>query len=60
LLNLEFEIEDRGSLIASCDESIERYLVDTYGKRFDKEHQFVTAAYCEEERKIVRNTDVWW
>ena len=60
LLNLEFEVEDRGSLIASCDEPIERYLMDTYGARYDKEHQFVTSAFCEEEKKIVRNTDVWW
>ena len=60
LLNLEFEVEDRGSIIASCDEAIERYLMDTYGMQYDNEHQFVTSAFCEEEKKIVRNTDVWW
>lgn len=60
LLNLEFEVGDRGSIIPSCDEAIERYLMDTYGARYDKEHQFVTSAFCEEEKKIVRNTDVWW
>ena len=60
LLSLEFETTDRGSLISSCDEYIERYLLDTYGTRYDKEHQFVTSAYCEEEKKVVRNTDVWW
>jgi hypothetical protein len=59
LLNLEFETTDRGSLISSCDEYIERYLRDTYGTRYDNEHQFVTPAYCEEEKKIIRNTDVW-
>ena len=36
LLNLEFETKDRGSLISSCDEYIERYLMDTYGTRYDK------------------------
>lgn len=60
LLNLEFETKDRGSLIPSCDAYIGRYLMDTYGTRYDKEQQFVTPAYCEEEKKIVRNTDVWW
>jgi len=60
LLNLEFETKDRGSIMPSCDGYIERYLMDTYGTRYDKEHQFVTPAYCEEERKIARNTDVWW
>lgn len=60
LLNLEFETEDRGLVISRCDEYIEQYLIDTYSKKYDKEHQFVTAAYCEEEKKIVRNTDVWW
>jgi len=60
LLNLEFETTDRGSLISSCDENIERYLMDTYGTKYDKEHQFVTPAYCEEERKIIRNIDTWW
>jgi len=60
LLNLEFETKDHGALIPSCDDYIERYLMDTYGTRYDKEHQFVTPAYCEEEKKIVRNTDVWW
>ena len=60
LLNHEFETTDRGSLISSCDEYIERYLMNTYGTRYDKEHQFVTPAYCEEERKIIRNTDAWW
>ena len=60
LLSLEFEITDRGSLIPSCDEHIDRYLMDTYGARYDKEHQFVTSAFCEEAKTIVRNTDVWW
>jgi hypothetical protein len=60
LLNLEFEVENRALLIASCDEPIERYIMDTYGARYDKEHQFVTSAFCEEAKEIVRNTGVWW
>jgi hypothetical protein len=60
LLNLEFETTDRGSLISGCDEHIGRYLMDTYGTRYNKEHQFVTSAYCEEEKEIVLNTKVWW
>jgi hypothetical protein len=60
LLSLEFETTDRASLISSCDEYIERYLMDTYGTSYSKEHQFITPAYCEEEKKIIRNADVWW
>jgi DNA-directed RNA polymerase subunit RPC12/RpoP len=60
LLSLEFQTTDRGSLISRCDEYIEKYLMDAYGTGYDKENQFVTTAYCEEEKKIIRNTDVWW
>jgi hypothetical protein len=28
--------------------------------KYDKEQQFVTPAYCEEERKIIHNTEAWW
>ena len=60
LLNYEFQTNDRTSMISSCDEKIGRYLMDTYGTRYDKEDQFITPAYCEEERNIIRNTNVWW
>lgn len=59
LLNIEFETTDRGSSISRCDEDIERYLMETYGKSYDREHQFVTPAYCKEERQIKHNIDVW-
>ena len=60
LLNHEFETTDRGSLISNCHEYIEQYLMKISKTGYDNEHQFVTSAYCEEERKIIRNTDVWW
>ena len=60
LLNHEFETKNRGSLISTCDDYIEQYLMKIYKTGSDNEHQFVTSAYCEEERKIIRNTDVWW
>jgi hypothetical protein len=60
LLKIEFETKDRGSLISSCDEYIERYLMNNYGAKYDKEHQFVTSAYAEEKKELVLNTAVWW
>lgn len=60
LLNLEFELRNVGSMISDCAEHIERYIMDTYGARYDNEHQFITPAYCEEKRKIIQNTDAWW
>ena len=60
LLKLEFETTDRSSMISNSGDHIERHVMDTYGARYDNEHQFITPAYCEEENKILRNTDVWW
>jgi len=60
LLPLEFEVTDRGSLISKCDEHIERYLTETYHKLYHRSQTFVTPAYCEEERKIIHNTEAWW
>jgi hypothetical protein len=60
LLKLEFETTDRYSAVSKSGDYIERYMKDTYGARYDNEHQFVTQAYCEEEKKIIRNADVWW
>ena len=60
LLNLEFEAADHGSLISMCDDNIERYLKDTYHRLYPKSQSFVTPAYCQEDRKILHNTDVWW
>ena len=60
LLDSEFEVTDRGSLISKCDEHIERYLTESYHKLYHKSQTFVTPAYCEEERKIIHNTQAWW
>ncbi len=60
LLGLEFGTTDYGSLISTCGEHIERYIKKTYGTGYDNEHQFVTSAYCEEEKKIIRNAERWW